>query len=101
MPLAVAPDLTRPGFVPSYPAYLPDGENDFTVELRPFSPQAMDTFCQIERPRRSPEGELRLVSSTTGHDLAGNQPDDDGDAFFQHRRVLRGNHRRAPTVGRG
>ena len=27
------PDLTCPGFVPTYPARLPDGENDFTVSL--------------------------------------------------------------------
>ena len=25
------PDLTQPGFVPEYPAYLPDGETDFAV----------------------------------------------------------------------
>src|SRR5215471_2275551 len=24
-----SPDLTKPDFVPHYPAYLPDGENDF------------------------------------------------------------------------
>ncbi|MFN4089283.1 MAG: ferritin-like domain-containing protein, partial [Alphaproteobacteria bacterium] len=45
-----APDLTRPDFVPSYPAYLPDGETDFTVDLRPFSREAIETFLKIERP---------------------------------------------------
>jgi hypothetical protein len=55
------PDLTRPGFVPSFPAYLPDGERDFTVDLRPLSPEALDTFCLIERPRRAPSAEARLV----------------------------------------
>jgi bacterioferritin (cytochrome b1) len=39
-----SPDLTRPGFVPAYPAYLPDGECDFTVDLRPFSKEAVETF---------------------------------------------------------
>lgn len=55
------PDLTTPGFVPSYPAYLPDGENDFTVDLRSFSPEAVETFCQIERPGRAPSGSPRLM----------------------------------------
>ena len=27
------PDLTSPGFVPSFPTYLPDGEDDFTIDL--------------------------------------------------------------------
>ncbi|MFF9276994.1 ferritin-like domain-containing protein [Streptomyces griseosporeus] len=56
------PDLTRPGFVPSYPAYLPDGENDFTVDLRPFSPEAVETFCKIERPGKAPSADERLLS---------------------------------------
>lgn len=55
------PDLTRPGFVPSYPAYLPDGEDDFTVDLRPFSPEAVETFCKIERPGTTPSTGSRLV----------------------------------------
>ena len=32
------PDLTYTGFVPTYPAYLPDGEDDFEVGLAAFSP---------------------------------------------------------------
>jgi hypothetical protein len=55
------PDLTRPGFVPDYPAYLPDGEDDFTVDLRPFSPEAIETFCKIERPGTAPGARARLV----------------------------------------
>jgi hypothetical protein len=43
------PDLTAPNFVPFYPAYLPDGEDDFRVHLRPFSKDAISTFLQIER----------------------------------------------------
>ncbi|MGW2783594.1 ferritin-like domain-containing protein [Streptomyces populi] len=57
------PDLTRPGFVPSYPAYLPDGEDDFTVDLRPFSPEAVETFCKIERPGKAPSADSRLVET--------------------------------------
>ena len=45
-----APDLTRKGFVPDYPAYLPTGESDFRVSLEKFSESAIDTFLEIERP---------------------------------------------------
>jgi hypothetical protein len=44
------PDLTAPGFMPTYPAPLPDGEKDFEVSLRPFSQEALQTFLKIERP---------------------------------------------------
>lgn len=46
------PSLTYPGFVPNYPAYLPDGETDFMVSLEKFSEQAVDGFLQIERPSK-------------------------------------------------
>jgi len=55
------PDLTAPGFVPHYPAPLPDGEKDFTVSLRPFSQEALDTFLKIERPAKAPNEQKRLV----------------------------------------
>lgn len=44
------PDLLRADFVPSYPTYLPDGEEDFQVGLQRFSKEAIDTFLKIERP---------------------------------------------------
>lgn len=44
------PDLTVPGFVPAYPAYLPDGETDFQVDCQAFSRAAIETFLKIERP---------------------------------------------------
>ena len=44
------PSLTYPGFVPNYPAYLPDGETDFMVSIERFSKKAVDMFLQIERP---------------------------------------------------
>jgi hypothetical protein len=44
------PDLTLKGFVPSYPAYLPDGETDFEVGLAAFNKDSLATFMQIERP---------------------------------------------------
>lgn len=54
------PDLTQPDFVPSYPAYLPDGETEFQVDLQPFSEDAVATFLEIERPTRAPSEEARL-----------------------------------------
>jgi hypothetical protein len=44
------PDLTQEGFVPRYPAYLPDGETDFQVNLQRFSRETIETFLKIERP---------------------------------------------------
>ncbi|WHA44031.1 ferritin-like domain-containing protein [Agrobacterium larrymoorei] len=44
------PDLTKPGFVPTYPAYLPDGEEDFQVGIAAFSLETIETFLKIERP---------------------------------------------------
>ena len=46
-----SPDLTIPGFVPDYPAYLPNGETDFRADLRPFSREAMDTFPEYRAAR--------------------------------------------------
>jgi hypothetical protein len=45
-----APDLTVDGFVARYPTHLPDGESDFKVSIKPFSPAAIRTFLQIECP---------------------------------------------------
>ena len=45
-----APNLSAPGFVATYPAKLPDGEEDFSVDCRRFSPEAIETFLKIERP---------------------------------------------------
>lgn len=55
------PDLTGAGFVPAYPTYLPDGETDFEVGLRPFSRDAIQTFLQIERPAVAAGDELGVV----------------------------------------
>ena len=48
------PDLTRRGFVPRFPAFLPDGENDFQVDLQRFSRERVETFLNIERPAAAP-----------------------------------------------
>ncbi|MFD5078321.1 ferritin-like protein [Streptomyces sp. NPDC058371] len=77
------PDLTRPGFVPSYPAYLPDGEDDFTVDLQPFSPEAVETFCKIERPGEAPSAGSRLVKTPDGGtDLLVSSPTTEGMRFY-------------------
>ncbi len=56
------PDLTAPDFVPEYPAYLPDGETDFTVDLQRFSKAAIETFLKIERPATAESaGKPRVV----------------------------------------
>jgi hypothetical protein len=41
--------LTAKDFIPTYPAYLPTGETEFAVGLRPFSEQTIETFMKIER----------------------------------------------------
>lgn len=77
------PDLTRPGFVASYPAYLPDGEDDFTVDLRSFSPEAVETFCKIERPGKAPSAEARLVrKSESGKRVLVSSPTVEGMRFY-------------------
>lgn len=57
----MSPILTGSDFVPSYPTPLPDGENDFVVDLQPFSPEAVETFLKIERPAKAPNEESRLI----------------------------------------
>jgi hypothetical protein len=46
--------MTDPGFVPTYPTYLPDGNESFLVHLLPFSPEAVETFLKIEEPSYEP-----------------------------------------------
>jgi hypothetical protein len=55
------PDLTAPGFVPRYPAYLPDGETDFTVGVAAFSKATLGTFLKIESPAHAPEGSAPVI----------------------------------------
>ena len=43
-------DLATPGFVPTFPCHLPDGEEDFEVSCQKFSKEAVETFLKIERP---------------------------------------------------
>ncbi|GAA1860523.1 ferritin-like protein [Myceligenerans crystallogenes] len=56
------PDLSRNDFVPVYPTRLPDGETDFEVGTRAFSPDTIKTFLKIERPAVADQGGSRFVS---------------------------------------
>ncbi len=47
-----SPNLAEQGFVPDFPTYLPDGEDDFQVSIAKFSPQTLETFLNIERPSK-------------------------------------------------
>jgi hypothetical protein len=59
-----SPNLTVARFVPEYPTKLPDGETDFDVSLEPFSPAAVETFLNIERPGSLPYGASKVVHSS-------------------------------------
>jgi hypothetical protein len=68
------PDLTAPGFVPVYPASLPDGETDFQVDLQPFSRAAIKTFLKIERPGKAPEGKALVHRQRSAASALGISP---------------------------
>lgn len=55
------PDLSADGFVPVYPAHLPDGEEDFEVGTRAFSRDTIENFLKIERPALA-EDDQRFVA---------------------------------------
>jgi hypothetical protein len=55
------PDLTRQGFVPKFPTFLPNGETDFKVSLQRFSPVSLETFLNIERPDPPPDAGSGLI----------------------------------------
>jgi hypothetical protein len=42
--------LTTPGLLPEYPIQLKFTDRQFPIDLQKFSPQAIDTFLNIERP---------------------------------------------------
>lgn len=54
-------DLNQPGFVPSFPVLLPDGEADLQVDLQMFSREALDTFLKIERSAKAASESGRFV----------------------------------------
>jgi hypothetical protein len=79
------PDLTAPGFVPDYPARLPDGEQDFEVGLAALSPATVETFLKIERPALPPDERSRTLPSAPspdGHGLLAARPTDADMHFY-------------------
>jgi hypothetical protein len=77
------PDLTRDGFVPTYPTYLPDGEKDFQVDLQPFTRDAVRTFLNIERPAQAPNEQSRLVRrARSSHQVLAVSPDDPSMQYY-------------------
>jgi|WetSurMetagenome_2_1015567.scaffolds.fasta_scaffold20733_3 CDGSH-type Zn-finger protein len=44
------PRIDAPGFMPSFPAFLPHSNRAFAVSLTKFSPDALASFLRIERP---------------------------------------------------
>jgi hypothetical protein len=78
------PDLTVDGFVPTYPAVLPDGETDFEVGLQAFSKEAVDTFLKIERPAAAAGSEVVTVhrAKTEGSVRAARTHDDSEEHFY-------------------
>jgi hypothetical protein len=77
-------DLTTPGFTPNYPAHLPDGEEDFMAGLQPFSPQAIETFLNIERPASLNHGDSNKRHRPRKGSMlsAGHTGDADEEHFF-------------------
>jgi Ferritin-like len=77
------PDLTGPEFVPTYPTYLPDGEQDFQVDLQPFSAETVQTCLRIERPAKAPGEHRRLVPrARPARQLLAANPDDPGMQYY-------------------
>jgi hypothetical protein len=77
------PDLTGPDFIPTYPAFLPDGEDDFQVDRQRFSREAVENFLKIERPDGAPDEESRVTrreAAAAPSLLAA--PEDDALRFF-------------------
>jgi len=77
-------DLNRPGFMPKFPTYLPNGETDFQVNLERFSRAAVGTFLQIERPAKPEELSPRLVKrpANRSHILPKHKAENGEDLHF-------------------
>lgn len=78
------PDLTVEGFVPAFPAYLPDGETDFQVDLQPFSREAIENFLKIERPAEAAGDDVLTIrrEKTEGSLRAARVHDESEEHFY-------------------
>ena len=100
------PDLTAPGFVPEFPAYLPDGESDFEVSRERFCRDSLETFLKIERPREAPSEEARVLHREhRGRRLMAAAPGATGMQFYSigefYREIERGLRRLHAEQGDG
>ena len=75
------PNLTAPGFVPLYPTFMPDGDDDFQIDLQPFSKDALNTFLKIERPSQAPSEAQRVVTRTSKANMLA-RPLGEGQHFY-------------------
>jgi hypothetical protein len=75
-------NLTTPDFVPAYPAYLPDGEQDFQVPLERFSRSSVDTFLKIERPGKAPSESQRKLRRGRAAPLLAKAPENPEEGFY-------------------
>lgn len=96
-------NLATPGFVPKYPARLPDGEQDFEVDLRPFSCAALQTFEKIERVGPGQPEEKRFVARQRPENALAYVPDDDQTCFWSigefYEEIVRGMKHLDRTIG--
>jgi hypothetical protein len=96
-------DLTTPGFVPKYPARLPDGEKDFEVHLRPFSCAALQTFEKIERVGKGQPENKRFCRRPRPENALAYVPDDDQLSFWSigefYEEIVRGLTYLNETIG--
>jgi len=60
-------DLTKKGFVPDYPTFIPDSIEDFKVHLGSFSQDSLETFLKIERPTPPGSVQERVVDRRIPH----------------------------------
>lgn len=101
------PDLTRPDFTPTYPAFLPDGETDFKVDRQAFCQAALENALKIERPGEAPSEERRVLrrEHPEGTLLAA-APHEPGMQFYSigefYEEIIRGlKHLDAEKAGQG
>lgn len=76
------PDLTTPGFVPSYPAYIPNGMQDFLIHLERFSKSAVETFLKIERPGEEKPEVPRIVKRKRPQQALGSCPGEEDAHYY-------------------
>ena len=99
------PDLTAKGFVPTYPASLPDGEHDFKVSIQPFSQEAISTFLNIERPEKAAPSEAKRIRPRHQHagTMLATVPGDEDMCFYSigefYEEIRRGLHHLHEEMG--